>query len=1019
MKVVSTTSPIVSATLDDAASVAWTATAGTFTNAAGVNPGYSLPILTASITAPITITATFTAAGAALSFTDSAAYDIPASTVGTAIASIDVSGSVSGGTAPYTFSASGLPNGITINNTTGVISGTPIAAGSAGIATITVTDNTSANQTITILYGTISAAPLPTYSLSVSAGTGGSIQGGSTNDGNYTSGTAINVTVVPDANYVFDGWTATGITPSNTETISFNMPANAVTLTANFQLVGDEPYVSPSTLNITTGQKANFTISLGSSGNAATSATITSNNTGIVTATPTDTTASTTTVEVTGESAGTTTISIGWSGGPSDNTTSTVTVNVSDPAPVSHTITASAGAGGSISPSGAVTVNDGASQTFTITANSGYEISQVLVDGMNDSAAVSSGSYTFSNVSGDHTIAVSFTAIGATTHTITASAGAGGSISPSGSVTVNDGGSQTFNITANSGYQILQVLVDGVNIPAAVSSGSYTFSNVSGNHSIAASYAAENNGNNGGGNGGSGGGNGSNSGSSGGGSVSDNTTWTTTATSDTNMPTLGKLILTTAPNQNGVLNTTITKEMVQQALDKAQEEAKKQGRTSYGYSLEILFSTDKTISDINITFDSNALALLASAGVKETTVTTNSFRFSFDLAAIKQLNSQSDNSAVTVTASPFSKLSDAAKRLIGTRSVWDITVSFNKGGKTHNITNLGSGFITMGIKYSPRSGEKTGNLAVVYVPGNGKPQIIIQSSYDSGWMIWQRSSLSVYGVGYIADAPVFADVAGHWAKDNIDFVASRGLLNGTSATEFSPNQTITRGMFITALGRLSGEDVSAYKTSSFSDVAADSYYLAYIEWAVANNIVSGVGGGRFAPDSPITREQMAVMMQNYATATGYKIPVVREQITFADAGSISSYAKDAVIAMQQSGIIIGRGNNQFAPQANATRAEAATILRRFVELVIDDSTARGWVQNESGQWQYVNIYGKIVTGWITTTEGTKYWLDDKGVMVQGQWLQIGGKWYYFYTNGKLATNATIDGYTVGEDGARQ
>lgn len=188
--------------------------------------------------------------------------------------------------------------------------------------------------------------------------------------------------------------------------------------------------------------------------------------------------------------------------------------------------------------------------------------------------------------------------------------------------------------------------------------------------------------------------------------------------------------------------------------------------------------------------------------------------------------------------------------------------------------------------------------------------------------------------------------------------------------------------------------------------------MPYIEWAVKNKVVQGVGDNKFGPDSKITREQMAVMMVNYGSATGYTLPVSRQAVTFADDAKISSWAKDAVRAIQQTGVIVGKNNNLFDPQGSATRAEASTILRRFVELVIDEGTARSWVQNDAGQWQYINVSGKAVTGWLTTRLGSKYWFDDKGIMAAG-------KWYYFYADGKLATNTTIDGYSVGEDGARK
>jgi len=156
------------------------------------------------------------------------------------------------------------------------------------------------------------------------------------------------------------------------------------------------------------------------------------------------------------------------------NTTSTPIIN--------HTITATANTGGAISPTGNVSIVDGSSQTFTVSPNSGYQTSNVLVDGVSQGVV---SSYTFSNVTANHTISAEFTLLPPTSHTITATAGTGGSISPLGSVVVTEGNSQTFTISPNSGYQTSNVLVDGVS-QGVVSS--YTFSNVTANHTISAEF---------------------------------------------------------------------------------------------------------------------------------------------------------------------------------------------------------------------------------------------------------------------------------------------------------------------------------------------------------------------------------------------------------------------------------------------------------------------------------------------------------------------------------------------------
>ena len=152
-----------------------------------------------------------------------------------------------------------------------------------------------------------------------------------------------------------------------------------------------------------------------------------------------------------------------------------------------YAITASAGPGGSISPSGFVSVNSGASQTFTIAANTGYQISTVTVDGSSLGAV---SSYTFSDVTAAHTISATFASAQTTTYTITASAGSGGSISPSGSVSVNSGAGQTFTMTPASGYQVANVLVDGVPVGGVTG---YTFSNISANHSFEAVFVSSRN----------------------------------------------------------------------------------------------------------------------------------------------------------------------------------------------------------------------------------------------------------------------------------------------------------------------------------------------------------------------------------------------------------------------------------------------------------------------------------------------------------------------------------------------
>lgn len=143
---------------------------------------------------------------------------------------------------------------------------------------------------------------------------------------------------------------------------------------------------------------------------------------------------------------------------------------------------------------------------------------------------------------------------------------------------------------------------------------------------------------------------------------------------------------------------------------------------------------------------------------------------------------------------------------------------------------------------------------------------------------------------------------------------------------------MTRGMFVTVLGRMAGADISAYNTQSkFADVDSKMYYNAYINWAAANKIVSGVDASHFDPNALIIREQAAVIMDNYLTASGTKVDETGSAAAFTDSAAIRPYAKDAVARMQKAGLLNGKTGNIFDPQGTTTRAQVAVIMQKLCE----------------------------------------------------------------------------------------
>ncbi|MCL2510581.1 MAG: T9SS type A sorting domain-containing protein [Bacteroidales bacterium] len=169
------------------------------------------------------------------------------------------------------------------------------------------------------------------------------------------------------------------------------------------------------------------------------------------------------------------------------NHTITVTFK-SLPPPPAHTIIAGADAGATITPSGEITVTPGAIQKFTFVAKKGYQITEVLIDDVNDPTAVVNGFYLFENVQDDHTIYVVCEALEASEYCIHTSYTSGGTISPNGMVCVQPGASPTFVITPKQGYKIDEVKVDGIVNVQAIIDGVYTFDNVQEEHTLYASF---------------------------------------------------------------------------------------------------------------------------------------------------------------------------------------------------------------------------------------------------------------------------------------------------------------------------------------------------------------------------------------------------------------------------------------------------------------------------------------------------------------------------------------------------
>lgn len=249
--------------------------------------------------------------------------------------------------------------------------------------------------------------------------------------------------------------------------------------------------------------------------------------------------------------------------------------------------------------------------------------------------------------------------------------------------------------------------------------------------------------------------------------------------------------------------------------------------------------------------------------------------------------------SASVTTYKATVRNDVSSITIAAAAVPGATISGDTGTK-----NLAVGVNTFTIKVTAEDGETTKNYVIVVTRNPSFP---------------------------------FTDVQeGDWFYEDVYYMWENGLMNGTSLTQFSPQVTLTRGMVVTVLYRMEQEPSVDGLSNPFSDVKASQYYTDALIWAADKGIVLGYGGSRFGPEDYVTREQFATILYRYQQFSGNIPPNVVENRNFADAGSISDYARESVQKLTMQNIIRGKNDNLFDPNGNATRAEFSAMLHRYL-----------------------------------------------------------------------------------------
>ncbi len=320
-------------------------------------------------------------------------------------------------------------------------------------------------------------------------------------------------------------------------------------------------------------------------------------------------------------------------------------------------------------------------------------------------------------------------------------------------------------------------------------------------------------------------------------------------------------------------------------------------------------TTPENVVDSEEPLTSDDFKELAESGDSLTVNGDDEIEAEFDTAALDAILDEAEGKTVEFIAkeADASDINDAQKIVVGDNLVLDLRVLVDGV----EFTDFETGEVTISLPYTLAEGETAANLKVYYVDDEGK-KTLIESSFVDGILTFKTNHFSLYMVVY--EAMSFTDVlSGDWYYDAVLYAFESEIMTGTSDTEFAPNDNMTRAMVWTVLARMSGVDTDG----------GDPWYSVAQDWAVENEVSDGTN-----PDGNITREEFATMLYRYAAPENVTQQTMLGQ--FSDGESVSDWAVPAMEWAVAEGIISGMDDGTLNPQGEATRAQMATMLMRYL-----------------------------------------------------------------------------------------
>lgn len=335
---------------------------------------------------------------------------------------------------------------------------------------------------------------------------------------------------------------------------------------------------------------------------------------------------------------------------------------------------------------------------------------------------------------------------------------------------------------------------------------------------------------------------------------------------------------------------------------------------------------------VTISFDQQGRAFIAANALKqavEIIATGAGMIVQLDQEAIQGIGVEKDMTIKAVTIDK-KNLSPALQKKIGNGAVYEIDIAAGD----ESIT-IGKGKVIIKLPFQLAQGKTISQLQVYALDAQDTATLIKDAEYESDEqvVVLQNGQPGRYALGY-KQTLSFTDVnPDHWAAQSIYNLAEQEIVQGKTKEQFFPDDTITRAEFVSMLAGIAEAKVTGLTTTAFEDVDVQAWYTPYITWANNTGLIKGFAG-RFEPNTPITRQDMATLLFQYAQDVAkVTLPYHKAAIVFRDKAEISPYAQEAVGAMQQAGVIVGNKQGEFQPFAAATRAEAATMTASFWEII--------------------------------------------------------------------------------------